>query len=271
MRLAAAATTMLLSAGVSSAAGQAPDIQWVRIPSGSFEMGCVPQDTDCSDDERPRHRVTLAASFDLMATEATVGMFRTSAAAGTSAMPEQPSWNRDDRLPAVNVTWDEAYAFCRWAGGRLPTEAEWEYAARAGRAGEIFAWGNGPPIIDGRPAANVADESTRRDHPEWTIFDGYTDGHALTAPAASFPANGYGLHDMSGNVWEWMSDWFGAGYYRGSPDVNPTGPAAGAGRVLRGGSWGDFSRGLRLSYRSLARPGARGIDVGVRCARNTIR
>ena len=83
-----------------------------------------------------------------------------------------------------------------------------------------------------------------------------------------FPMNGYGLHDMSGNVWEWVSDWFESGYYRRAAAINPGGPDSGSGRVLRGGSWGDFSRGLRVSYRSLARPGARGIDVGFRCARD---
>ena len=256
-----------LLAAASSAPAQTQVIEWVRIPAGTFEMGCVPGDTECSDDERPRHQVTLQTAFDLMATEATVGMVRSFVV--LPAPPQQPPWNGGDLRPAVNVTWDEANTFCRQAGGRLPTEAEWEYAARAGRVGEIYAWGNGPPVVDGRPAANVADESTRRDHPEWTIFDRYVDGHALTAPVGSFPASAYGLYDMSGNVWEWVADWFETDYYRRSPTVNPLGPETGIGRVVRGGSWGDYARGLRLSYRSLARPGARGIDVGFRCARDS--
>jgi formylglycine-generating enzyme required for sulfatase activity len=231
-------------------------------------MGCVSHDADCSDDERPRHRVAVTAPFDLMATEVTVERFRAFAATGQSSMPVQPPWNRDGGMPIVNVTWNEATAFCRWAGGRLPTEAEWEYAARGGRPNAIYSWGDGlSPLIGARPAANVADESAKRDHPEWTIFAGYSDEHPATAPAGSFSANEYGLHDMGGNVWEWTADWYQSDYYQHSAPTNPSGPDSGVARVVRGGSWGDYSRGLRLSSRSLAQPGARGIDLGFRCAR----
>jgi formylglycine-generating enzyme required for sulfatase activity len=259
------AAVLLLTATISGAA-QDRDIEWISIPAGTFDMGCVPADPRCADDERPRHQVTLRP-FALTATEVTSGMLR--AAGAAAALAQRPPWHLDDRFPAVNVTWDEADAFCRKAGGRLPTEAEWEYAARAGRAGELHAWGNAPaPVLDGRPAANVADESARRAHPDWTIFYGYDDGFGQTSPAATFPANAFGLYDMGGNVWEWVSDWFDGDYYRRSPAISPPGPDTGLGRVLRGGSWADFSTGLRLSARSLARPGARGIDVGFRCARD---
>jgi formylglycine-generating enzyme required for sulfatase activity len=265
LRALIAAVLLLLTATVGQTA-QIRDIEWVSIPAGRFDMGCVPDDPRCADEERPRHQVTLS-SFALTATEITAGMFRTAGAAATLA--EQPPWQRDDRFPAVNVTWDEADAFCRKAGGRLPTEAEWEFAARGGRPGEVHAWGNAPtPLLNSRPSANVADESARRVHPEWTIFYGYDDGYAQTSPAAAFPAGGYGLYDMGGNVWEWVSDWFDSDYYRRSPAINPRGPDTGLGRVVRGGSWADYSTGLRLSARSLARPGARGIDVGFRCARD---
>ena len=268
MRLAAVAGGIFLLVAVQLAHAQRTEIRWVRIPSGSFAMGCVPQDADCSDDERPRHRVGVTVPFDLMATEVTVELFSAFAASGPSSMPVQPPWNRDPIQPIVNVTWNEASAFCRSVGGRLPTEAEWEYAARGGRPDAIYSWGDGlPPLIGSEPAANVADESTKRDYPDWTIFAGYSDGHPMTAPAGSFPANAYGLHDMGGNVWEWIADWYASDYYQHSASSDPHGPASGVARVVRGGSWGDYSRGLRLSYRSLAQPGARGLDVGFRCAR----
>lgn len=267
LRATAVAAAILVSVAVPPARAQLPGIRWVQIPSGSFEMGCLPHDTDCADDERPRHRVTIATPFELMATEVTVDMFGRFVATGQVAMPAQPPWNRNGILPLVNVSWNEARSFCRWAGGRLPAEAEWEYAGRGRRPNAIHTWGEGHPLIEGRPAANVADEATKRDHPDWTIFAGYSDGYPVTAPVGSFPANDYGLHDIGGNVWEWVADWYQSDYYQRGARSDLTGPEAGVARVVRGGSWADYSRGLRLSSRSLAQPGARGLDVGFRCAR----
>ncbi|MBI3049344.1 MAG: SUMF1/EgtB/PvdO family nonheme iron enzyme [Acidobacteria bacterium] len=268
MRTAAAGVLAVAVAAASTGAAQMPEVRWVRVPAGSFEMGCVSADTGCSEDERPRHRVTLTRPFELLITEVTAGMFQVYAAANGSPMPQQPPWNRESHAPVVNVSWNEADAFCRSLAARLPTEAEWEYAARAGRPGAIYAWEGPVPVIDGRPAANVADEAAKTQNHDWMVFEGYADGYPYTAPVASFPTNRYGVHDMSGNVWEWVADWFEAGYYRESPASDPPGPSSGPGRVVRGGSWADYSRGLRLSYRSLASPTARGIDLGFRCARD---
>lgn len=110
-------------------------LTWVAIPAGTFEMGCVPGDRECDGDESPRHAVTISRGFTLTATEVTVAQYR--AAGGT--VPVQPSWS-GYRHPMVNVTRDEARAFCAAVGGRLPTEAEWEYAARGGRAGAVYPW-----------------------------------------------------------------------------------------------------------------------------------
>ncbi len=245
-------------------AGMGPT--WARIPSGTFAMGCVPGDSECLPAESPRHTVRISRPFDLMTTEVTLGLYRRRVAATA-----QPAWNTDARQPVVNVTWGEARSFCAAEGARLPTEAEWEYAARGGRAGERFAWGSaGLPRAGNRPAANLADESGRRHYPHMTIFPGFDDGHAFAAPAGSYPPNGYGLYDMSGNVWEWVADLYDEGYYRVSPSVDPTGPSSGTTRVVRGGSWYSDPRTARLSYRGGDEPVLRpqGDGVGFRCARD---
>ena len=144
--------------------GDAPSpIAWVTIPAGTFQMGCVPGDRECNTDEQPRHAVTISKSFQLMATEVTAGAY----SALMGEVDEQPPWSTTPDHPVVIVTWEEADAFCQKVGGRLPTEAEWEYAARGGRDGAIYPWGNETPADD-----------------------------------PSLP-NGA---DSAGNVWEWTAD-----------------------------------------------------------------
>ena len=171
--------------------------------------------------------------------------------------------------PVVQVCWADAAAYARWAGKRLPTEAEWEYAARGGLAGKEFVWGD-TPEPHGRIMANTfqgsfPDHDTRRD------------GYARTSPVGAFPANGYGLYDMSGNVWEWCADWYRPDYYAHAPGENPPGPSSSfdpsepgqAKRVQRGGSFLCTD-----AYCGSYRPGARGkgdpltgaSNVGFRCA-----
>ena len=241
-------------------------LRWVTIPAGTFRMGCVPGDGACGSRELPRHTVRISRPFQLMTTEVTLGMYRRLA----TPLP-QPEWNTEDRQPVVNVTWDEARSYCTAAGGRLPTEAEWEYAARGRRVGDRYVWGNATtPRLDGRPAANVADESVKRKYPHMTIFTGYDDGYAFTSPVGSFPPNAYGLFDMAGNVWEWVADWYDAGYYAVSPAADPKGPSSGSGRVVRGNSWYGYSWNLRISYRGGDDPVRRphGDGIGFRCARD---
>ncbi len=226
-------------------------IVWRQIPAGVFQMGCVPGDPDCRPSEQPRHQVTLSRAFELMETEVTVRQLQAWAAAHFARAPRQPVWNGGDH-PVVNVTWEEMRAFCEGIGGRLPTEAEWELAARGGADGAIYPWG---PTFDpgrangiGRAAADV-----------W----------ARTAPVGSFPPNAFGLRDMIGNVWEWVADWYSPPYFERARPRDPTGPRNGRFRALRGGSWDNAPEHLRTSFRFRLPPAGRyTLYIGGRCARD---
>lgn len=138
-------------------------------------------------------------------------------------------WEDVPDHPAVHISHNDAAAYCRWAGRRLPTEAEWEYAARGGLNGKRYAWGD-QLTPEGEHRCNIWQGT----FPKTNTID---DGHLGTAPVKAYPPNGYGLYEVAGNVWEWCSDWFLPKYYRNSPTDNPTGPTIGAGRVMRGGSY----------------------------------
>ena len=228
-------------------AGADLGIRWARIPAGTFQMGCVPDDGDCTPNEEPRHPVTLTRAYDLMTTAVTLGMFRAYVTATGANAVDQPAWNTDARQPVVNVTWDEAANVCGWMDGRLPTEAEWERAARGGRDGGQFPWG------DARPTSAPG------------AVNGARFSSSSTAPVARFAANPYGLFDMAGNVWEWVADRYGP---YSAAVTDPRGPVKGESRVVRGGSWYVDPSFLRVSYRSVLAPGVRSGDFGFRCARD---
>lgn len=165
--------------------------------------------------------------------------------------------------PVVTVSWDDAQAYCRAAGKRLPTEAEFEYATRAGTTTRYW-WGDGNP--SGRRVENIADESAK--HLLKTIMKGYGDGSVRTALVGSYEANPWGLHDISGNVREWTADWFDDNYYGKSPERNPKGHPSGQYRVLRGGSWSIDPGSVRSAGRARRAPTSRSGTIGFRCAQD---
>jgi sulfatase modifying factor 1 len=239
-----------------------PDIPYedmVYIPGGSVMMGSKYQK-----DEQPVHRVTVDG-FYMDRYEVTVAQYREFCRATRRAMPKQPYWNNDNH-PVVKVSWNNANAYAKWKKKRLPSEAEWEYAARAGRKGYFYSWGNKAP--GRRKGGNIADEALRSEKKFWRIWKNYYDGFVYTAPRGSFYSNDFGLFDMTGNVWEWCSDWYTANYYKSSPEKNPPGPEKASHKVLRGGSWNFAPRDVlatrRLHYRSDVE-----LDyIGFRCAKD---
>ena len=179
-------------------------LKYVWIPPGTFMMGCSPGDTECADDEIPPHQVTITKGFWMGQTEVTVGAYKRFTGATGRQMPPAPNFNRgwaNENMPIVNVTWFDAQDYCGWAGGRLPTEAEWEYAAR----GEV------PGHAMGRLAKSpgMIGNSGRHTH-----------------PVGQKRANGFGLYDMLGNVVKWVNDWYLEDYYQNSPSQDPAGPAS---------------------------------------------
>lgn len=209
------------------------NLKYVWIPPGKFMMGCSPGDSECRDNEKPAHQVNITRGF-------WIGQAPVTQAAYERVTKTNPSHFHGSDLPVETVSWDEAKAYCEAVGMRLPTEAEWEYAARARSKEARYG-----------PIDQIA----------W--YSGNSNGQ--THPVAGKAANAWGLYDMLGNVWEWCSDWFGE--YQSGAAENPTGPENGEYRLLRGGSWADIPRDARVSVRGKFAPSFRDVSVvGFRCA-----
>jgi len=221
----------------------------VLVPAGEFIMGSWTGDAD----ERPVRRVYLDAFF-MDKDHMTVGEYAKFLEAASHEAP--PEWNIMSRAmhrnrPVVNVDWADAAAYCKWAGKRQPTEAEWEKAAR-GTDGRVYPWGNEPPT---KFHGNMKKEL-------WNSHLGLT-------PVGMFQdgRSPYGINDMAGNVWEWVSDWYDPNYYSTGPLRNPTGAPTGDHKVVRGGSWGSGPEGLRSAERETHVPSFQGYGTGFRCAK----
>ncbi len=229
----------------------------VFIPGGEFQRGrshSLPDDglkwwPVLLEDERPVRKITVDP-FYLDSHETTNEEYAVFVKAAKHRVPY--NWVKGEvpkgkeKLPVAAVDWNDACAYCKWAGKRLPTEAEWERAARGISEGKTYPWGDHDP--------------TKKD----ACYD------TLKGPCevGKFAPNYFGLYDIAGNVWEWTSDYYEREWYARSPSKNPMGPETGQYRVIRGGSWADVVKYLTCSYRSWARPLERSPNIGIRCAKS---
>jgi serine/threonine-protein kinase len=266
----------------------APGLEWIRWPQSQRELKRMYYKPFLFTDEIPQHVVYLDA-FWIDKTEVTVAMFRTFVeATGYKTTAERQGWGKPwtdgpkelewpkvngtdwqhpygpestakDDHPVTQVSWEDAAAYCKWVGGQLPTEAQWEKACR-GTDGRMWPWGN---TFDG---TRVSSCDAQCPIERWKD-DSFDDGYAFAAPVGSFPAgvSPYDALDMVGNVWEWVADWYEKDYYHDSPYKNPLGPASGTLRAMRGGAWYDTDVWVTCTVRHQNPPWDRYSDVGFRC------
>jgi formylglycine-generating enzyme required for sulfatase activity len=234
----------------TSRQGPGSEIVMVDVPAGVFLMGSDPAvDLHAFHNELPRHKVYLDA-YRIARYEVTNVLYARCVRAGACQEPGDLTYYANLNYaahPVVYVSWSDAQAFCEWIGGRLPTEAEWEYAAR-GPQGSAYPWGDAFDCARGNFYGADA-----------------CDPYAGTAPVGSFEsgASWRGLHDLAGNVWEWVADWYGA--YPSAAQENPRGPERGAYKVLRGGLWPDLWESTRSANRFTYSPDFRDPYIGFRC------
>ncbi|HRV17242.1 MAG TPA: bifunctional serine/threonine-protein kinase/formylglycine-generating enzyme family protein [Myxococcota bacterium] len=241
-----------------ASAGGGSDLEWVRIPGGSFSMGS--NDGDPDDDEQPVHRVTVP-TFEMSKTQVTVDQYMACVDAGACTAPDTGdycNWGPSGRgkHPINCVDWHQAQAYAKWAGGRLPSEAEWEYAARSGGRDWKYPWGN--------------EDATCERAVMWESGTGNGCGRGSTWPVCSKPRGNttHGLCDMAGNVWEWVQDWYHDSYNGAPTDGSAWESPTGSSRVVRGGSWFNFAGRVRAAYRGNGDPGIRYVNLGLRLARS---
>ncbi len=250
----AAVLILLLVIAIAVWKIEQPFSQMVLVPAGEFLRGSPPGEG--ADDKHPQKRVYVNA-FNMDKYEVTTARYAEFLRA--RGREKQEDWDQVDlsrhgNLPVVGIDWHDAEAYCEWAEKWLPTEAEWEKAAR-GTDGGTYPWGNESP------SARLANYGK-----EWS--DNFYSDRLKSVDSYDAGKSPYGVHHMAGNAWEWVGDWWDSEYYATSPARNPKGPSNGEYKVLRGGSWGNDPGGLRSADRDGTTPSGRYALFGVRCAQD---
>ena len=256
---------------------------YMWVPAGTFMMGCSPGDDECVDDEKPAHRVTITKGFWMAQTLVTVAAYERYVKATGKTMPAEPElmgrplnpgW-KDAKQPIVNVNWNESLDYCTWIGGRLPSDAEWEYAARGGNPNARYGPLDQIAWYADNSGANRLDSTAlkKEDQAKYgggrRIFNQALHDNGDSAHDVGLKlANGFGLYDMLGNVWQWVNDWYEPNYYAHSPAQDPPGPTSGQLKLERAASWDDVPQYLRASYNHKARPDLQNYTLGFRCVCN---
>jgi len=230
-----------------------PEIEWANIPEGTFMMGAPAGEVEREKDETP-HQVTISA-FKMSKYEVTFNQYDAFCEATGREKPGDEGWGRG-RRPVINISWDDANAFATWLGCRLPTEAEWEYACRAGSA-TVLPFNTGDNLT-----------TQQANYNGYISYNGNAFGvyRLKTVPVGSFAPNAWGLYDMHGNVCEWCSDWYA--YYSNASQTDPKGPASGIRKILRGGSWCARAGRCRSAFRDGTYPESRISRCGIRLVKS---